>query len=441
MLSSEDTELLCRVGAGTPMGELMRQYWLPVNYSWETEPDGQPLRVRILGEDLIAWRSTDGTLAFTQDRCPHRGAGFYFGRNEESGLRCAYHGWKYDVDGRCIDMPNEPAESNFKNKVKITSYKGSDFGGMTWIYMGPRQDDPPQVPQFEWGLIPEEQRWHYRKIVYDCNWMQALEGEMDSTHIFFLHSRVRKDDPPKYGLYHPGHSAKFHMRDTDFGLTYAAQRQEGDGNDYWRTTHFLFPSYGMFPGSEAHVPLSIYVPIDDDHTLHMGVQWNPSKPMKRTGLPANELPTEPGTLVEGVGPMKPEQKGRFFANWWPEANSETDFFMDLEAKKKNFTGIPSVRLQDAAVLWSMGPIMDRTLEHLGTSDAAIIKVRRKLITAAKALRDHGTVPPGAEDGSLYTRRTCNVALPPGADWEAELADWHNARSTTYPGPETIHVRA
>ncbi|MDE2900977.1 MAG: Rieske 2Fe-2S domain-containing protein, partial [Chloroflexota bacterium] len=184
MLTREENELLCRVGPGTPMGELMREYWMPVTYDWELEPDGQPQRVRVLGEDLLAWRDTEGRPAFTQERCPHRGAGFFFGRNEHGGLRCAYHGWKFDVGGNCLEMPNEPSTSNFRHKVKITAYPAYDFGGIVWIYMGQHQDNPPPVPQFEWGLVPEDQRGHSHRFIYECNWMQALEGELDSTHIY-----------------------------------------------------------------------------------------------------------------------------------------------------------------------------------------------------------------------------------------------------------------
>jgi phthalate 4,5-dioxygenase oxygenase subunit len=437
MLSPEDMELLCRVGVGTPMGELIRRYWLPAMYSWEIPPDGQPLRVRLLGEDLIAWRSTDGTASFVQDRCPHRGAGFYFGRNEESGLRCAYHGWKFDVAGNCVDMPNEPAGSNFKNKVRITAYRGADFGGVTWVYMGQDQDAAPDVPQFEWGLVPEDQLRHSHKIVYDCNWMQSLEGELDTTHVYFLHSRLNPEDPTGYGVYLEEKGADFHIVGTNVGLTYGAARREPDGSDYWRMTNFLFPFYGMFPGAEdGTTPLSIYVPIDDYHTLHLGLRWHPSRALPKVANhpTSNAISAETGMLSPGTGPMKPEQKGKFFSHWWPEASLDNDFMMDLEAKKtRNFTGIPSVRLQDAAVIWSMGPIMDRTKEHLGTSDATIIKVRRMLIGAALALRDHGTVPPGADDPQLYTVRSVATVLPRDADWEEALADWHYARTTEHPG--------
>jgi phthalate 4,5-dioxygenase len=195
----------------------------------------------------------------------------------------------------------------------------------------------------------------------------------------------------------------------------------------------------MFPGGrdDGTVPLSIYVPIDDEHTLHMGVFWHPAKPIDsvhrdpRTGT----LPDEPGVLANGVGLMKPEQKGRYFANWWPAVNRENDFMMDQDAREtKSFTGIPGIRLQDSAVIWSMGPIMDRTKEHLGTADAALIRVRRRMIAAAVALRDGGVIPPGVNNPEIYTVRSCLAVLPPDANWLEALADWHNARTLQHPNP-------
>src|SRR5689334_1211231 len=179
MLSKEDNELLCRVGPGTPMGAFMREYWLPAFMVSELpQPDSDPMRLRLLGEDLIAFRTTNGTFGLIANNCPHRGASLFFGRNEEEGLRCVYHGWKFDAAGNCVDMPNEPAESDFRHKVKATAYKGADAGGITWIYMGPRQDDPPGVPQWEWTQVPENQLQHSHKAIYECNFMQALEGEL-----------------------------------------------------------------------------------------------------------------------------------------------------------------------------------------------------------------------------------------------------------------------
>src|ERR1051326_8187534 len=150
MLSKADNDLATHVGPGTPMGNLLREYWLPAMMSCElAAPDCPPVRVRLLGENLIAFRTTSGQVGIIQNACPHRGASLFFGRNEEEGLRCVYHGWKFDVSGQCVDMPSEPAESNFKSKIRATAYRGADWGGVTWIYMGPNQADPP-LPEMEW---------------------------------------------------------------------------------------------------------------------------------------------------------------------------------------------------------------------------------------------------------------------------------------------------
>jgi phthalate 4,5-dioxygenase oxygenase subunit len=435
MLSAQDTELLCRVGAGTPMGELMRRYWLPAVYSWELEADGRPLRIRLLGEDLIAFRDSAGRPGVITENCPHRGASLYFGRNEEEGLRCVYHGWKFDTAGRCVDMPNEPAESNFKYKVRAHAYAAADWGTVVWVYMGDHQETPPGLPQWEWCLLPPEHVEHTHKVIYECNYAQALEGELDTTHVYFLHSRLDPNANPRYGLYAHDRSARLEILDTPYGVLYGARRAEPDGTFYWRTTQFLFPIYGMFPGGgdDGTVPLSIYVPIDDTHTLHWGLRWHPSQPLPGGHRPPDYAFNEAGELIGGAGPMKPEQKGRYFAHWWPQANPENDFMARWDVQKtKNFTGIPSVRLQDSAVIWSMGPIMQRVNEHLGTADATIIRVRRRLIRAAEELRDKGVTPPGVDQPELYRVRSCQAYLPAGVDWKAALADWHNARTPDHP---------
>jgi nitrite reductase/ring-hydroxylating ferredoxin subunit len=436
MLSKDNIDLLSRVGPGTPMGDLMRQYWLPLVYSWEIRPDGEPLRVRLLGEDLIAWRDSNGKPGFIAANCPHRGASLFFGRNEECGLRCVYHGWKFDTAGNCVDMPNEPAESDFKHKVKATAYAAADQGGITWIYMGPRQDDPPGLPQWEWCTLPENQLQHSHKAVYECNYAQALEGELDTTHVYFLHSRLDPGGAPGYGLHVADKRARLEIVDTNYGVMYGARRTEEDGEHYyWRTTQFLFPIYGMFPGGgeDGTVPLSIYLPIDDTHTLHWGLWWHPTEPIRRSEGPLQPEFNATGQLIGGVGPMKPRQIGRWFADWWPQANLSNDFLMNNEVKKtKNFTGIASVRLQDDAVITSMGPVMDRTKEHLGTADATIIRVRRRLMDAAKALRDRGQVPPGVDHPELYRVRSCQAILPTDRDWKTALEDWHTCRGTEHP---------
>jgi hypothetical protein len=266
--------------------------------------------------------------------------------------------------------------------------------------------------------------------------MQALEGELDTTHVYFLHSRLDPQSSPSYGLFAPDRRARLEIVDTNYGVMYAARRNEEIGDVYyWRTTQFLFPIYGMFPGGgeDGTVPLSIYVPIDDEHTLHWGLWWHPSQPMAQFGKPRQQKLNDTGALIGGVGPMKPHQTGRYFADWWPEACMDNDFLMNKEVKKtKSFTGIPSVRAQDDAVITSMGPIMDRTKEHLGTADATIIRVRRRLLEAAKALRERGVTPPGVNHPELYRVRSCQAILPKDVSWQVALDDWHSCRTPEHP---------
>jgi len=423
MLSKEDTELLCRVGPGTAMGNLMREYWLPFMYGWELEADGPPQRVRLLGEDLIVFRATDGQVGLLGANCAHRGASLFFGRNEECGVRCVYHGWKYDVGGNCVDMPNEPTESNFKDKIHHTAYRCGEQGGVVFAYMGPRQADPPGLPQLEWALLPESQVHHEYKAVVACNYMQALEGDVDSAHIGFLHGRLRLDDKQALGSYHRDRAPRLEIIATDYGLMYGASRTEADGLTYWRTTQFLMPVHTHFPASyEGAVPSHIWVPIDDDHTLVWGVRWHPARE-----VPGREL--LPGSSMVGMGPMQPNRQGSFYSAWWPAANEGNDFMIDREVQRtENFTGIPTIRLQDAAMTTSMGAIMDRTREHLGTTDTAIIKARQRLLGAAKALRDRGVTPPGVDQPELFRVRSCSAVLPADVDWRSALEGWHLART-------------
>ena len=440
MLSAQDNQILTRVGPGTPMGELMRQYWLPLMYAWELEPDGAPQRVRLLGENLVAFRATDGTPGLVVEACPHRGASLFFGRNEEEGLRCVYHGWKFDVSGACVDMPSEPAESNFKSKVRVRAYAMREQGGIIWAYMGPNQDDPPGLPEFEWCNLPEEQVHHQYKGIYECNYMQALEGDIDTSHLYFLHGRLQPEQPASYGVFHPGKAPVLHLVDTDYGVYYGAERQEAPGKVYWRTTQYLFPVFTMFPATEdGFVPQHMYTPIDDNLTMHWGLRWHPTRKFEGDRKLNQELPRVPES--NGLGPMKPARQGLPYPDWWPVADKGNDFLMDREVQRTmNFTGIPTVRLQDAAVITSMGGVYDRTREHLGTTDAMVIATRRKLIKAAKLLRDEGVMPPASQSPEAYRKRSCSAILPSGLDWQEALGDWHFARTKDLPA-DAIRVPA
>ena len=223
MLSTEDNELLCRSGRGTPMGDLLRQYWLPALPSRELpDADGEPKKVRLLGEDLVAFRDTQGAVGLMAANCPHRGASLFFGRNEECGLRCVYHGWKFDVTGRCVDMPSEPLESTFKDKVRARAYPCHEVNGVIWAYMGPRQTPPP-FPPFEITTLPADHVYPPLMMLEECNWVQALEGDIDSAHIDWVHGKVRPDSTQR-GTWHRDKRPRLEVLATDYGACYSARR-------------------------------------------------------------------------------------------------------------------------------------------------------------------------------------------------------------------------
>ena len=427
MLSKEDNEALCRVGPGTPMGDLIRQYWLPALRSDELPvPDGPPLRIRLLGENLVAYRATSGRVGLVQNACPHRGASLYFGRNEEEGLRCVYHGWKFDVEGRCVDMPSEPAESNFKSKVRTTAYPCRELNGVVWTYMGPRET-PPLLPELEPFLLPQD-RVTTQIVLRECNWMQGLEGELDTVHQAFLHiGAVRPEDtqPGSFDYYITrNRCATFDVVDTEFGTSNGAYRPADAESTYWRVTHFLFPFYAMTPTGVLGPDIKVraYVPVDDEHTLTWIVQARPqgSGGPNAMGRPATAAAAGGRTGAIELLPNAGDWLGRFRCT----QNQRNDYLIDREAQhaRQSFTGINGILQQDMAVTDSMGPIMDRSREHLGTTDALIIRTRRRLIAAARALRANGAPPLGVDEPHVYRTRSGGIVLPRGADWQEATKD-------------------
>jgi phenylpropionate dioxygenase-like ring-hydroxylating dioxygenase large terminal subunit len=245
MLATHDNELVTRVGPGTPMGKLMRQYWLPAMLSSELPaPDSDPVRVRLLGEQLIAFRDSTGQVGLLANNCPHRGASLFFGRNEDAGLRCVYHGWKFDVSGTCTDMPNEPAESDFRTRVKAVAYPCRERGGIVWTYMGPRAEPPP-LPDLEPNMLPTDQLV-VTAIQRECNWLQGLEGDLDTSHLAFLHLGAvdpERTTPGTFAHYTVKDRApRYSVVDTEYGAMYGAYRPADAGRLYWRLAQFLFRS-------------------------------------------------------------------------------------------------------------------------------------------------------------------------------------------------------
>jgi len=436
MLSSEDNELLCRVGRGTPMGNLIREYWIPALISTElSEADGPPVRVRLLGENLIAFRTTSGKVGLIQNHCPHRGASLFFGRNEEEGLRCAYHGWKFDCEGACVDMPSEPEESNFKAKVRARAYRCVERNGIVWTYMGPRETPPP-LPDIEPNLVGGAEVV-IQKALRECNWFQGLEGDVDTSHLGFLHLGSVKPEAVEPGTFDyyivADRAPRYEVVDTAFGTSYGCYRPAEPETYYWRIAHFLFPFYTMIPTGVLGMQVLVraWVPVDDEHIMF----WSIGVPSTRMGRGATGGATAQaagaGGLAGGHGflPDTTDWLGRFRL----VQNKENDYLIDREAQKtKSFTGIAGIHQQDQAITESMGAIIDRTEEHLGTSDAMVIRARRRALNAAKALRDRGETPPGVDDPTVYLCRSGGVVLPRDANWLEATRDLRRASGDARP---------
>ena len=418
MLHANDNDLMCRVGAGTPMGAMLREYWIPSTLpsSLLPSPDCPPIRVRLLGEDLIAFRTTSGVIGMVANACPHRGASLFFGRNEEEGLRCVYHGWKFDVSGACVDMPSEPAESNFKSKVRVKAYPCVERNGMIWTYMGSREV-PPLLPDFEFNTAPEVMCFHPGFVFYDCNWVQSMEGDVDSSHIDYLHSRLTEQAPSEeqvgfgQAMWNKDRTPALLTRPTEYGAVYAAQRLwDEDGRYHYRIAQFLMPFYTIIPGSGPTVAFNAWVPLDDDHTVQISFRSSirePVTPERREHI------SDPYTRLGGYLPTTSDPLSR----WRSPANAGNDYLISYENQRNvMFSGIPREgKLQDIAVMESMGAVAPRPAEHLGRSDAMILLVRRTLLNAARAHADgelHATV----DNPNLYRVRSAEVILPHEADW-------------------------
>jgi phthalate 4,5-dioxygenase oxygenase subunit len=419
VLAQQDNELITRVGPGTPMGNLLRLYWIPFLFSTEVHSDGKPERVRLLGENLLAFRDTEGQIGLVDEHCPHRRASLYFGRNEESGIRCLYHGWKFDRTGACVDLPSEPPESSFRSKIRITSYPCVERGGMVWAYMGP-QNPPPPMPALEWLGLPEDFHVAGKRVQYS-NWVQAMEGEIDQSHVSYVHSALKKNgstvanatvDQIRRADKHP----RFEVVETEYGNCIGAGRDSAPGEKYWRISQHLMPFHTMTGpyGANPRRTWRCWIPIDDTNTLVMGMLYHPLRAI-------TEQEREAQLTRSSVWNIAPELRApatsAAFGRFRPLATVENDYFQDREMQRtETFSGIPEFWAQDAALQNSMGPIADREKEHLGTTDLGIIAMRKRLLTSVKALRDRGEVPAEVGNPAVYAVRGDAVLLPADEPW-------------------------
>jgi phthalate 4,5-dioxygenase len=404
MLRQQQNETVTQTGAGTPMGNLFRRYWLPALLAEELPAnDCPPVRVKLLSERLVAFRDSLGRYGLIDEFCAHRGVSLWFGRNEECGLRCPYHGWKFDVAGQCIDVPSEPAESGFAKKIKLKSYPLVERGGILWTYLGPAEHTPP-LPEWEFAMVPAEQRFVSKRF-QECNWLQAMEGGIDSSHVSWLHRDNINKDP----LFKGAQGNKYNMADmkpvfevveSAGGLYIGARRNAEDGRYYWRITQWVMPSFTMIPPRGGHtVHGHFWIPIDDENCWAWSYDFHPTRRI---------TDAEREAMRKGKGIHVLNTPGTYR----PVANKDNDYLINREAQRRGdtYSGVEGIAMQDASLQESMGPIVDRTKENLVSTDNGIIMARHRLLRAAKALAEKGATPPGVELAHQRVR-SASVILP------------------------------
>jgi phthalate 4,5-dioxygenase len=420
VLSKEDNELITNTTPGSPMGELFRRFWLPVALSEELPgPDCNPLRVTVLHEQLVAFRDTNGAVGLVDAFCPHRGAPLFFARNEECGLRCVYHGWKFDVEGKCVDLPSAQEGDTYKDKIHIKSYPCLEVAGMVFAYMGP-PEKKPAFPDFEWVNLPAGHTY-VSKFRLECNYLQAMEGDYDPSHAAFLHSTLQNvhipnplapdwqnrnrivplddpipdDEPYPFAVGNRRYTAAVQaqsatLEDTPAAVLSLGVRELGDGRKIASAgAAWMMPMYctAGIAGRDTYSS-NMRVPIDNESLMFYRLRW------KYEPLPQREIDEY--------------KHGEYFypalipGSWTTQDNVHNDYNVNRVAQRNfSYTGIKTFPLQDIAMMENQwGPIADRTQEHLTSMDYMIIKVRRRLLAAAKALED-GVDPEAAQHPEEY----------------------------------------
>ena len=419
-MNRNDHETLAETGPGTVMGALLRRYWTPAVLSTELEAGGAPVRVRLLGEDLVAIRNTEGKPGLFGERCAHRGASLYFGKNDNCKLRCLYHGWQYDLDGNCVEQPNEPPSSQFKDKVKQKAYPCIERNGVVWTYMGPREKQPP-LPDLEYLTLPES-HVHVAKRIQHCHFTQGLEGDIDSSHLGFLHGHaISLPDSPMPGTAaRLGQGApKFEVKLTPGGLVQATCRTVDDAQDYWRVGQWFFPGFTTIPprGGDAPMHGHSWTPMEDGTSWVFTFSWHPNRPL---------LEEEHRRMSEATNFHAHLMPGSFE----PRANKANGYAAEgFENEKQPWMRIKYFQDQDIGMTESMGPLYDRTQENLGNSDLVVTRMRRRLIEAARDFA-RGIEPP-AQNPADYRLRPVSMLLPKDAMWFDAVTERMDARPETW----------
>jgi phenylpropionate dioxygenase-like ring-hydroxylating dioxygenase large terminal subunit len=414
MLTAEQNRTLTRTGPDTEMGRVFRCYWQPALLSRELEADGAPQRIRLMGEDFVAFRDSAGRVGVLEPGCSHRGASLFFGRNEHQGLRCVYHGWKFNTAGECVDMPTASPEvaARMQPRATIRALPVRESGDLIWVFLG--DGEPPELPDFEFASLPPEHRFVSKKF-QQCNWAQAVEGGLDTAHFSYLHANIengqRRSLVPGDGVNEPPAIARFRwlIEDSqpqftvlrhDAGLLLGASRQADAGQIYWRLTQFLLPNHSLvpntFPGENYQG--NTWVPVDDENCWIYCFVWNPERPLSAE---------ERDRFDAGSGIFAAVDE-----NFVPIRNRDNDYLLDRSRQRySNFTGIQGISEQDAAIADSQGRIADRTRELLGQTDLGIVRFRQIMLEAASRVAS-GERPSGADAGAAYRLRSGDAMADP-----------------------------
>lgn len=431
MLTKEENELLCRVEGDAPMGQLMRRHWTPVCLIEEvSEPDGAPVKARVFGENLVVFRDSDGRVGVLDEACPHRRASLVFGRNEEGGLRCLYHGWKMDAEGNVLEMASEPAASGMVDKVKHRAYPTHEWGGMVWAWLG-AQDEVPAFQPPTWAPTADA-RVSIAKVLLPCNWAQILEGAIDSAHSSSLHSsdmvpaRVDGAKATEKTWLRPStdKAPRMQVQRTGYGFRYAALRRPINNaatHEYVRSTVFVAPATALIPPNNLYNVANINVPMDDTNTAFYFIAW---------GHPARTPETETWRkfLHQTIGVD-------LDAHYQPLRTIENRFWQDRQAMKAgNFTGIRGFPNQDVAMWLTMGPIADRSNDRLGASDLAIVEFRRQMLEAVHAFQQGGPAIGTGENAAPTTACSFQAIVPKTTDWRQ-----YEARHVWLDGEENAEL--
>ena len=397
-----DSQALTRIGKGTPMGDLMREYWIPAILSSELEKDREPVRVLLLGEKLIAFRDTNGRPAIMDERCPHRGVSLFLGRVEEGGIRCVYHGWKFDTEGKCLEMPSVPPAQDCKHLVKARAFAVRECGGVVWVYMGSRAT-PPAMPQIEAAILPPDEVNVYC-LQRECNYLQMAESDLDTSHFGFLHlgcldaDDFPKDNPLRFAA--ENRAPEFASSEMPWGTSYGAHREAADAGRYWRVANFLFPFWTQTPQGDFsdHIDARAFVPMDDGHTMMFHFSWRKkSRPLiveDKDGKPLPGLRNNHDLLPNTTD---------WYGRWRPRANPSNDWLIDRAMQRNGvtFSGLDNIRTQDQAAVESMGSIIDHAMEHLVPSDQMVAKTRRRMVKALQRFVEEQVSPPGVDDPKVF----------------------------------------